>query len=361
MTDEFYMKQAIQLARRGKGKVHPNPYVGAVIVKNNRVLSRGYHACFGGPHAEIDAISKLSPSELKNAVLYVNLEPCTHYGKTPPCTDAIFRSGIRKVVVGMADPNPLVHEKGIRKLEQSGVEVRTSVLEKACLELNEVYIKCLKKKRPFVTLKIAQTLDGKIATSSGLSRWITGSDSRKRVHKMRNESDAILVGINTVIQDNPELTVRLGRGRQIKKIVLDSRLRIPDKAGILTNNDPENTILVTTLNASPERIKALKEKRVEIWILKADPAGQVDMTSLWKKCFKKGIYSVLVEGGKGIFTSALRSGEVDRIVLFTAPKLFGEGYSAFGNLNVSNPDSALTFRQSRWQKCGTDMVFDGRL
>ena len=361
MIDEFYMKQAIQLARRGRGKVHPNPYVGAVIVKHDQILSQGYHACFGGPHAEIDAISKLSPGELKNATLYVNLEPCTHHGKTPPCTDAILRSGIRKVVIGMADPNPMVHEKGIRKLMQSGIEVKTSILEKDCLELNEVYIKSLKKKRPFVTLKIAQTLDGKIATSSGVSRWITSPDSRKRVHKMRNESDAVLIGINTVIQDNPELTVRLGRGRQIKKIVLDSRLRIPDKARILTNDAPESTILVTTSNASPERIKALQEKGVEIWVLKADPQGQVNLKSLWEKCFKQGIYSILVEGGKEIFTSVLKSGEADRIVLFTAPKLFGEGIASLGNLGVSDPNSALTFPQFRWQKCGTDMVFDGRL
>ena len=355
------MKQVIKLARKGTGNVHPNPYVGAVIVKNDQILSRGYHAYFGGPHAEIDAISKLSPGELKNATLYVNLEPCTHYGKTPPCTDAILRSGIRKVIVGMIDPNPVVCGKGIQELKKSGIEIQTPVLDKDCQELNVVYIKCLQKKRPFVTLKIAQTLDGRIATRTGLSRWITSPDSRKLVHRMRYENDAILVGINTVIQDDPELTVRWGKRKQIKKIILDSRLRIPDSARIVTNNDPENTILVTTSNASSKRINAMKEKGIAVWILKANSAGQVDLNVLWKKCFDEHIYSVLVEGGKDIFTSVLKSGEVNRMVLFTAPKIFGEGCSAFGNLDVVHPDSAFTFRSFRWQKCGTDMVFDGRL
>jgi len=360
MNDEFYMNQAITLARKGLGKVNPNPCVGAIIVKDGQILSRGYHARFGGYHAEIEAISKLSPDKLKNATLYVNLEPCTHYGKTPPCTDAILRTGIRKVVIGMIDPNPVVHGKGIRKLKQHGIEVKTSVLKKKCEELNEVYIKCLQKKRPFVILKIAQTLDGKIAVSNGLSRWITSPASRSCVHRMRNENDAILVGINTLIQDDPELTVRWGKGKHIKKIVLDSRLRIQDSAKILSNKDPENTILVTTPNASAKRINALKKKGVEVWILNENRTGQVDLNDLWDKCFIEHIYSILVEGGKGIFTSVLKSGEADRIVLFTAPKLFGEGISAFGDLNVSKPDSAFKFRSFRWQKCGPDMVFDGR-
>jgi diaminohydroxyphosphoribosylaminopyrimidine deaminase/5-amino-6-(5-phosphoribosylamino)uracil reductase len=361
MTDQDYMRQVLRLARKGIGKVSPNPMVGALIVKNDRVLSKGYHARFGGPHAEVDAISKLSSGALKGATLYVNLEPCTHYGKTPPCTDAILKTGIRKVVIGMTDPNPLVNRKGILKLKKSGIEVTTSVLEKECRELNAVYIKWINQKKPFITLKIAQTLDGKIAVNSGQSRWITGQESRKQVHKIRNECDAILVGINTVLHDDPQLTVRLGKGKRIKKIILDSRLRIPDEAGILTNDDPENTILATTPQASKARILSLQGKGISIWVCKSDRSGRVDLKSLWRKCLDAQICSVLVEGGREVFTSVLNSGEADRMVFFTAPKLFGEGIASLGNLGVSDPDSALTFRSFRWKKCGPDMIFDGRL
>lgn len=361
MDDSFFMKKVLSLAKKGSGRVSPNPRVGALVVKGERILARGYHGYFGGPHAEINALSKLELGKSLGSTLYVNLEPCCHYGKRPPCTDSIIKSKVGRVVVGVLDPNPIVRGKGIQKLREAGIEVSVGVLEEECFELNGPYFKYVTQKKPFITLKIAQTLDGKISTSKGHSRWITGEASRRLVHRMRKESDALLVGVNTVIADDPELTVRMVRGNRVRRVILDSRLRIPSEARVLKHSDSQNTIIATTSKAPPDKIRSLQKMGITLWVIEENDDGRVDFTSLWKKMTDEGIISVFVEGGKQVFTSLLCTNQVDRIIVFIAPKLFGHGISAFGELGIDTPDSAISLQKVRWYRKGQDMVVEGRL
>ena len=361
MNDRDLMKRVLRLARKSTGKVSPNPRVGALFVKEGRILSEGYHAIFGGPHAEVETLSRLSPTQRQRGTLYINLEPCNHYGKTPPCTDMIIEAGVRRVVVGIIDPNPKVNGKGIRQLHEAGIDVHVGVLEQECSRINEAYIKYTTQKKPFITLKVAQTLDGKIATKKDDSRWITCEMARKCVHQIRNEHDAILVGVNTVIADDPQLTVRWGHDRKIRRIILDSRLRIPLKSRVLNDGNPEKTVVVTTSQASSDKKETIEQKGVNVWVLDSDEHDRVNLSALWKKMGKESITSVLVEGGNEVFTAVLRTGEVDRVVVFIAPKLFGEGLNAFGELNLDTPDDAFTFQEYTWYRKGTDIVFDGML
>jgi len=361
MNDIYYMRRVLKLALKGTGKVSPNPRVGALLVRNGEILSEGYHAYFGGPHAEVTALSKRKSAKKTDDTLYVNLEPCDHQGKTPPCTELIINSGVRRVVIGALDPNPMVHGKGVKRLREAGIDTRLGVLERDCIKLNEAYFKSITSKKPFITLKIAQTLDGKIATDQGHSRWISSEASRRWVHRMRNENDAILVGVNTVIVDDPELTVRLVRGHAVKKIVLDSRLRIPLESRVLVNSDPTNTYIATTPRAPSEKIITLQKMGVNVWILEEDDEGMVDFSALLKKINREDIQSVLVEGGNKVFTRLLCAREVDRLVVFIAPKLFGKGIDSFGELGVCTPDGVITFSETFWHHRGTDIVFEGRL
>ena len=358
--DKTYMARAIRLARRGIGGVSPNPAVGAVIVKRGRILAEGYHLRFGGPHAEVDALSRLESGDAAGATMYVTLEPCNHHGKTPPCTDAILEAGIDRVVVGMEDPNPLVRGAGIAKLRASGIEVVIGVLEEKCRRLNEPFVTCIEKNRPFVTLKIAQTLDGRIATPEGRSRWITGEAAREEVHRMRKASDAVLVGVNTVIADDPRLTVRHVRGGGGRRIILDSRLRTPLASRILHLPDPENTILVHTALAPKTGVEALAEAGVTLWRVR-QAGGRVSLPSLLQRMKDAGIGSVLVEGGEAVFSSFLKSGVVDRIVAFIAPVLFGEGKPCFSSLRIREPREGIRFQETIWRRVGEDMMFEGRL
>lgn len=361
MDDRFYMQRAIRLARKGTGRVSPNPRVGAVIVKNGTILAEGFHAVYGGAHAEINALSKLKSDHARGSTLYINLEPCCHYGKTPPCSDALVRSGIRRVIIGMKDPNPLVAGGGIRKLKRSGIDVRTGILEQECFRLNEPFFKYVTQKKPFVTLKIAQTLDGKIATRSGQSKWITSEVSRKKVLQLRRESDAVLVGIQTVLVDNPLLTLRSVKGVQPKRIVLDSRLRIPLDSNLMRSNEPPKTIVATVEDAPADKIHAVRKTGAEVWIIKKNQEGRIDLNSLLKKAAETGITSILVEGGREVFTSFLKSGLADAIVVFTAPKVFGKGMDPFGDLGILEPADALQFRTVKWSRIGEDMMFEGRM
>ncbi|MFH1942584.1 MAG: bifunctional diaminohydroxyphosphoribosylaminopyrimidine deaminase/5-amino-6-(5-phosphoribosylamino)uracil reductase RibD [bacterium] len=360
MDDSDFMRRAIRLARKGAGCVSPNPLVGSVIVRDGKILSEGYHARCGGPHAEADAFSKIHPNEARDGTLYVTLEPCNHHGRTPPCTEAIIQSKIREVVVGARDPNPFVKGGGIQRLKKSGIIVRTGVMEDACLRLNEAYFKMVTKSKPFIVLKIAQTLDGKIATQGGRSRWITSETSRRFVHKMRKENDAVLVGVNTVVQDDPQLTVRCVRG-SVRRIILDSRLRIPTEARVLHHSDPQNTIIATTSSAPESKMHALQSLGVSVWILENDENGRVALPGLWKKMIQERILSVLVEGGRTVFTSVLCSGDADRVVVFIAPIVFGSGIESIGALQIDLPENALSFREFSWHKRGPDMVFEGNL
>ncbi len=318
-----YMKRALELAEKGSGFTSPNPLVGAVIVKDGMIIGEGYHEIYGGAHAEINAF-KNTTGDVRGATMYVTLEPCSHFGKTPPCAGAIIEKGISKVVIGMVDPNPIVAGKGISILRESGIEVHTGVLEDECKKLNEIFIKYITTKKPFVILKSAMTLDGKIATATGDSKWITNEASRTRVHEIRQRVAGILVGIGTVLTDNPYLTTRLMSANVSHpvRIILDTHARIPLDAHVLEDLDEIRTIIATTALASEDNLKQLKEKGAEILLLPIKD-DHVDLKALMTALGELGIDSVLIEGGSSVNYSALEAGVVDKVIFFIAPKLIG--------------------------------------
>ncbi len=334
MNDETYIKLCIELAKRAVGFVSPNPLVGCVIVKNNKIIGAGFHQKYGDNHAEVNAINSAKES-LYNSTLYVNLEPCAHYGNTPPCAEQIIKSGIKKVVIGTIDSNPLVQGKGIKRLKQSGIEVKVGVLEQECYELNKFFFKSIKSKIPYVTLKIAQSLDGFIADNSYKSKWITSIASRKIVHSMRAQYDAVLIGVNTANIDNPNLTVRYVEGRNPNRIILDSSLKINKSLKLISNNYDNKTVIFCSEELSEgkkSKIKYLESKGIEIIPVKRIK-GLLDLKQIVKILGKKNISSVLVEGGAGIFSSFIQKKFWDEMNVFTAPKIFGKGISSFANLN----------------------------
>ncbi len=314
------MRMALRLAEKASGRTSPNPMVGAVVVKNGNVISSGYHKRAGEPHAEALALAKAGKAA-KGSTLYVTLEPCSHTNKrTPPCSPLIVSSGVKRVVVAMIDPNPNVSGEGIQLLRKAGLEVRTGVLEDEARKLNEAFIKHVTTGRPFVTLKIAQTLDGKIATSSGESKWITGDKARHEGHKLRDINDAILVGINTILNDDPALTTRIPGGRDPIRVVVDSSLRIPLNAKVLTQKSGAKTIIATVAGAARSKVERIRQLKAEVIEVKSN-GGRVDLRDLMKKLGKIGIMSVLIEGGSEINASALKAGIVDKVVMFLAPML----------------------------------------
>lgn len=331
----------------------PNPMVGAVLVKGGRVIGAGYHRRYGGDHAEVDAI-KRAKEPVRGATLYVTLEPCCHWGKTPPCTDAILRAGISRVVVATLDPNPRVAGRGKAILEENGVEVEVGVLADEARRLNRAYFKYHEEGLPLVTLKWAQTLDGRIATSAGDARWISSEPALRFAHRLRAHHDAVLVGIGTVLRDDPELTVRLVRGRNPKRVVLDSRLRLPLDAKLLSS--PDGLIVAHSQGAEPEKAEALRARGAEVI-----PCGEerVDLRRLLLELHRRSVQSVLVEGGREVLTGFLREGLWDRVVVIIAPKLMGEGIEAIGDLGIREVKDALTFEGPTFRRMGPDLVFEG--
>lgn len=319
--DEKFMKMAIELAKKGKGKVNPNPLVGAVIVKNGEIIGQGYHSKYGGNHAEIEAINNAT-DEVKGATIYVTLEPCFHYGKTPPCVDKLISSGISKVVIGHLDPNPLVSGKSIEKLKSLGIEVKVGVLEEECLKLNEVFIKYIKTKLPFVVLKSGVSLDGKIATKTGESKWITGATSRAKVNELRNELRGIMVGVNTVIIDDPTLNCNIHGGRNPIRIILDSNLRIPLDSKILKTAYKYETIIATTKNIDLNKKALVEELKAKVITIDSIN-NKVDLNKLMIKLGEMKIDSILLEGGGEVNYSALEAGIIDKLMLFMAPVIIG--------------------------------------
>jgi diaminohydroxyphosphoribosylaminopyrimidine deaminase/5-amino-6-(5-phosphoribosylamino)uracil reductase len=358
-SDEKYMRQALRLARKGLGKTSPNPVVGAVIVKEGRIIGQGHHHHFGGDHAEIDAL-KSATEDVSGATMYVTLEPCRHWGKTPPCTDAIIKNRVGKVVIGTLDPFPEMRGKSVEILTQHGIETGVGVLEKECRSLNETYLKYTTTGMPFVTVKFAQTLDGRIATAQGSSRWISSPESLKLAHRLRSHHDAIMVGVGTVLADNPELTVRLVRGRNPTRIILDSRLRIPLDAKMLTNQETARTLVATTPAADKEKLSALSRMGIEVLTVPPDKQGKVDLTQLIKMLGQRQISSLLVEGGAETITSFLRLHLVDKIIAIIAPKIMGKGTDAVGELNITDVGKALKLRFDRVYRSGEDIVVEGR-
>jgi diaminohydroxyphosphoribosylaminopyrimidine deaminase/5-amino-6-(5-phosphoribosylamino)uracil reductase len=356
--DEFYMGEALRLARRGAGRVSPNPMVGAVVVQDGRIISRGHHRRFGGPHAEIEALEPLQGRPLGDATLYVTLEPCCHHGKTPPCTDYILQSGIGRVVAGTLDPHDRVAGKGIRRLEEAGVEVNVGILPDGCRELNRTFFHWAENHVPWVTLKWAQSLDGRIATAVGHSQWITSERSRKRTHRLRADHDAVLVGVNTVLQDDPRLTVRHVRGRNPVRIILDSRLRIPLDAAVLEGDSGCSTWIVSLGREAADKTRALAARGIRVLHCQEGAADGIAVGPMLKMLAEQGITSILVEGGAGVLTSFLREGCAQRLVCFIGPMMLGRGIEAVGDLGIARVDDALRFRSWRIRRSGPDLVID---
>ncbi len=321
--DELYMKRALVLALNGVGKTSPNPLVGAIIVKNGKIIGEGYHEYYGGHHAEVNAI-KNATENVEGATLYVTLEPCSHYGKTPPCAELIVKEKLSKVVIAITDPNPKVAGKGIKILQENNIEVVTGVLESEAKKMNEIFFKYIKEKRPFCILKSAMTMDGKIASSTGESKWITNEKSRYYTHELRNMVSAILVGVNTVIKDDPSLTTRLtNKGNDAIRIIVDSSLRIPLNSTVLNISSPKKTIIATTEKADKTKLKALNNmKNIQV-IITPIKESKVDLVYLFDWLGNEGIDSVLIEGGSELNFSALKEGLVDKVIIFIAPKILG--------------------------------------
>ncbi len=357
---------ALDLARLGLGRTSPNPAVGAVIVKEGTIIGQGFHRKAGMLHAEIEAMNNVGAPLLGDATLYITLEPCCHHGRTPPCTDAILKSGIRRVFIGMKDPDPRVSGKGIKILQKAGIQVRSGVLQKECEKLNEAYIKHRKTGRSFVILKMAMSLDGMIAYKSGKPRWISGLEARAMVHQMRDRVDAILVGIGTILKDNPRLTTRLssGKGQDPIRIILDSSLKISSSARVLKVKSPSPTWIATTVNQIPPHPPFSKGgsrdlfDHIDFISCRKSKNGKVDLTDLLNQLGKKGVMSLLVEGGPRVAASFLKEGWVDKVSLFLSPKLLGEkGVSLHPSINLST----LDLHDVTCQRVGDDILLEGSI
>ena len=362
-SDTKYMSLAISLAKKAEGMTSPNPLVGAVLVKHGRIIGKGYHKRAGLPHAEVEAIfdAESKGKVVDGSTLYVTLEPCCHTDKrTPRCVDSIINKGISNVVVGTLDPNPKVSGNGIQLLRKEGVNVRVGVVEEACKLINEAFFKYIKFGIPFVTLKLACTLDGKIATMTGDAKWIGSESQRHLAHRLRKKVDAIMVGIETVLQDDPELTVRLGKKdtNQPIPIVLDSRLRIPIESRLLKAH--KSPLIITTNKADQEKKGDLENMGSRVLILDSDKSGRIHLPALLQKLGEIEISSVLVEGGSKVAASVLSQRVVDKVVLFYTPKIIGaEGISMVGDLNIPKVKEALAIRGIKVKVFGEELMIEG--
>jgi diaminohydroxyphosphoribosylaminopyrimidine deaminase/5-amino-6-(5-phosphoribosylamino)uracil reductase len=368
-----YMRRAIELAQRGIGAVNPNPLVGAVIVRDGEILAEGWHERYGGLHAERNAIKhfyeKNPDGSLKGATIYVTLEPCCHYGKTPPCTEAIIENKFGKVIIGSSDPNPLVAGKGVQILRNAGIEVVTDFMIKECDKLNYVFFHYISTKTPYVVMKYAMTLDGKIATVSGKSKWITSEKSRENVHKDRNRYMAIMAGVGTVIADNPMLNCRLENNKNTRnpiRIICDTNLRTPIKSLIVETADKIRTIIATAC-CDKEKQKPYIYKGceiIEIPISKAENEGKsIDLNILMKKLGEMGIDSILLEGGATLNFSALNAGIVNRVQAYISPKIFGgsTAKTPVGGEGFSEVSEAVEFVNTKITNFGKDILFEAEV
>ncbi|GAA0179807.1 bifunctional diaminohydroxyphosphoribosylaminopyrimidine deaminase/5-amino-6-(5-phosphoribosylamino)uracil reductase RibD [Clostridium sediminicola] len=359
--DIKFMKRALELANMGSGYVNPNPLVGAVIVKNDQIISEGYHEFYGGPHAEINAF-KNAKEDVTGATMYVTLEPCSHYGKTGPCANAIVEKGIKEVIIAMEDPNPVVAGGGIAILRNNGIDVTCGIMEKEAKELNEVFIHYITTKTPYCIMKTAMTLDGKIATYTGHSKWITNEKSREYVHKIRNHVSGIMVGIGTVLADNPSLTTRLesGEGKDPIRIIVDSTGIIPLDSKVLNSKSASKTIIATTKNIDDEKLKSIKKKGAEVLIMPSEN-NRVNLSKLVEKLGEKKIDSILIEGGGTLNWSALSNGLVNKVISFIAPKIIGgkNAKTPVEGTGVATMDSSILIKDMRIITLDEDIVIEG--
>ena len=348
------MRRALTLARKGLGRSSPNPMVGAVIVKAGRIIGEGYHRRAGEEHAEVVAL-KDAGKKARGAFLFVNLEPCSHYGRTAPCVEAIASAGIRKVYASVIDPNPLVNGKGIEFLRRRKIEVDVGFLADEAKELNEVHFKVMQSKLPFVTLKFAQSIDGRIATKSYDSRWVTGEPARRFAHFLRATHDAVLVGRKTVEADDPQLTVRMVKGKNPLRLVLDTEGKLRASVRLVRENDDEKTVLLSGCSDSSN-----VELRGEVAIWPVDlKNGRIDLRSALGKVLAQGVTSVLVEGGAEVLTNFLKEKLADKVYVATAPMVIGDGISAIGDLGVEKLSQAVRFERVQYKTLGADMLFSG--
>lgn len=357
------MRRALALAARARGATSPNPLVGAVVVRAGRIVGEGYHRRAGSPHAEIHALTAAGRSA-RGASLYVTLEPCSPFPKrTPPCSEAILSAGVRRVVIAMADPHPRVRGRSIRRLRRAGIDVTVGPLAAEARRLNEAYVWWVTTGRPFVTLKIASTLDGKIATAAGDSHWITGPQARSYTHRLRSEVDAVLVGIGTVLIDDPRLTARgSARSRNPHRIIVDERLAVPLDARALRRRDDSVTYVATTAAAPAARRRRLEAMGVTV-LITASEGRWVDLDDLIRQLGRRGITSVLIEGGAEINASALRAGLVRKVIVMMAPRLLGgrDAVSAIGGASPRRVNEALALRTHTVRRCGPDLILEGYL
>ena len=358
--DEIYMDYALKLAIKGQGMTTPNPMVGAVIVKDGKIIGEGYHARAGERHAEAAAIENAT-EDVAGATLYVTLEPCSHYGRTPPCTEKIIEKDIARVVVAVLDPNPLVAGRGARRLRECGISVTVGVLEKRARKLNEVFMKYIVTNKPFVTYKSAMSLDGKIATTAGESQWITSEEARRDAHKLRHEYTGIMVGIGTVLADDPLLNCRIEGGRQPMRIVVDSHLRIPEDSKLVQTAENYPLIVATTEKGSKEKKEQLKTQGVHIWDMPSDEYGRVDLSSLMQRLGESGIDSIVLEGGGTLAEQAISKGIVDKIIMYIAPLLIGGSgaKTPVEGSGIQNLSEAWKLQEWSTEIIGTDLKISG--
>lgn len=365
MQDEQYMRRAIMLAKKGSGHVNPNPLVGAVIVRDGTILGEGWHEQYGKLHAERNAIAhaKAAGHDLAGSTIYVTLEPCCHYGKTPPCTEAIIEEGITRVVVGSDDPNPLVSGKGFQILREHGIEVETQFLKAECDAINAVFFHYIRTGRPFVAMKYAMTMDGKIACHTGDSRWVTGEEARNHVQVLRNHYKGIMVGIGTVLADDPMLNCRMEGGRNPVRIVCDSHLRIPLTSKLIQTAAMQPVIIACLPGADEEKKKCLIEKGASVWEIPSGEKKQVDLSALMDRLGENKIDGILLEGGGSLNESALREGIVSKVYCYLAPKIFGgaDAKTPVEGVGAALARDAWQFEQTGMRPFGEDILLEFQL
>jgi len=360
-ANEKYIVLALELAEKGRGRVEPNPMVGAVLVKNGQIMGKGYHQAFGGAHAEIHAIHE-GGTNSKGATLYVSMEPCAHYGKTSPCVDAIIKAGITKVVAAVIDPNPITSGKGIHMLKGAGIEVVVGVMEAQARRLNAPFFKLMQQGLPYITVKWAMSVDGKIATHTGESRWITSEESREYAHKIRGQMDGILVGINTVVRDDPLLTCRIEGGRNPKRIVVDSNAALPLNSRLLSTINESEIIVAVSKNPQLSRIQKLEQMGCRI-VQTKDMNGRVDLKELFQRLGEMKLTNILVEGGSRVITSVIEDRLADRVMVFVAPVIIGgEGAkSPVLGTGINKMSEAAEITEIMVTRLSNDIVIEGTL
>lgn len=354
---EQYMKRCLELAERGRGFVHPNPLVGCVLVKDGKIVGEGYHKKYGGPHAEVYAL-KAAGAQAKQATAYVTLEPCSHYGKTPPCVHALIAAGVKHVVIATKDPNPLVNGKGIRMLKKAGITVTTGVMEAEARKLNEKFFYAMEQNKPYVAAKCAQTLDGKMVDAYGRSQWITSEEARKEAHRLRSLFDCVLVGARTILEDNSELTVRALKGRNPVRVVVDGKLRVPSDAKIFSTETARTIVLTSTVALEQKRKKVLTLEQRGAEVFGIGSESHIPVESILRFLRSYGFTSVLVEGGGATLAHFFEAKSVQYMYCFIAPLLLGGGKG----ITFTRPKSlahAVRIEFQKQRRVGKDVLLEG--